>query len=91
MARVIPAESQQRLQAQAQAQALAQDGKKDSGTHFRLPTAVKCEPQVAWVNALISRTFLDFLQEDYWMNKIREKIQNKIGKIHVSFLPHHNV
>ena len=76
MARVIPSESQQRLQEQAKDAA----GKK--GIH--LPTAIRCEPQVAWVNALVTRCFWDFLREEYWVAKIREKIQKKIGKIHVS-------
>ena len=44
----------------------------------------QCEPQILWLNALISRCFLDFLREKYWVEKIRDKIQKKLLKIHVS-------
>jgi hypothetical protein len=43
-----------------------------------------CEPQILWVNALISRLFWDFLRERYWCDKMREKLQKKLSKIHVS-------
>lgn len=42
-----------------------------------------CDPQLLWLNAIISRCFLDFLREKYWTNKIRDKIQKKLEKIHV--------
>lgn len=37
-----------------------------------------------WLNALIGRLFLDFLREKYWAEKMRNKIQNKLCKMHVS-------
>jgi len=39
---------------------------------------------MTWLNALIGRLFLDFLREKYWAEKMREKIQNKLCKMHVS-------
>jgi len=39
---------------------------------------------MTWLNALIGRLFLDFLREKYWAEKMRNKIQNKLCKMHVS-------
>jgi len=39
---------------------------------------------MTWLNALIGRLFLDFLREKYWAEKMRDKIQNKLCKMHVS-------
>lgn len=47
--------------------------------------AEQCDAQLLWLNAIISRCFLDFLREKYWTNKIRDKIQKKLGKMHVGF------
>lgn len=44
------------------------------------------EPTLVWLNALIGRCFLDFLREKYWAEKMREKIQKKLCKMHVSNL-----
>ena len=44
----------------------------------------ECDVQLIWLNALVSRCFMDFLREKYWVEKIREKIQKKLSKIHVS-------
>jgi len=41
---------------------------------------------MTWLNALIGRLFLDFLREKYWAEKMRDKIQNKLCKMHVSHL-----
>lgn len=45
--------------------------------------AESCDAQLLWLNAVISRCFLDFLREKYWTNKIRDKIQKKLSKMHV--------
>ena len=39
---------------------------------------------MTWLNALIGRLFLDFLREKYWAEKMQNKIQNKLCKMHVS-------
>jgi hypothetical protein len=44
------------------------------------------EPTLVWLNALIGRCFFDFLREKYWAEKMREKIQKKLCKMHVSIL-----
>jgi hypothetical protein len=46
-----------------------------------------CEPQLISINSLISRIFWDFLREKYWAEKVAEKIQKKLSKIHVSIHP----
>lgn len=46
---------------------------------------ISCEPQVMWLNALLARVFWDFLREVYWLERVRDKIQAKLKKIHVSF------
>ncbi|XP_064627128.1 testis-expressed protein 2-like isoform X2 [Lineus longissimus] len=46
---------------------------------------IVCEPQLISVNALISRIFWDFLREKYWAEKVAEKIQKKLSKIHVPY------
>lgn len=50
------------------------------------PPGEMCQSQILWLNAIISRCFLDFLREKYWANKIREKIQKKLCKMHVCFI-----
>lgn len=57
----------------------AEPGSKDASA----ASPESCDPQLLWLNAIISRCFLDFLREKYWTNKIRDKIQKKLGKIHV--------
>jgi len=39
---------------------------------------------LVWLNALFGRLFLDFLREKYWAEKMQDKIQNKLCKMHVS-------
>ena len=46
---------------------------------------IDCEPQLLWLNALISRCSWDFLHQKYWADKIMDKLQKKLDKIHVSF------
>ena len=41
------------------------------------------KPSLVWLNALIGRCFMDFLREKYWAEKMREKIQKKLCKMHV--------
>ena len=43
-----------------------------------------CEPYCVWVNTFVSRCFWDFLRETYWANYMKQKIQRKLSKIHVS-------
>jgi len=48
------------------------------------PSDSQIPASMAWLNALIGRLFLDFLREKYWAEKMRDKIQNKLCKMHVS-------
>lgn len=44
---------------------------------------VFCDSQLFWVNALIGRCFFDFLRDKWWADKVKEKLQKKLSKIHV--------
>jgi len=48
------------------------------------PSEGQSPASMTWLNALIGRLFLDFLREKYWAEKMRDKIQNKLCKMHVS-------
>lgn len=41
------------------------------------------QPEMMWVNALLSRFFFDFLHEQCWAEKMKEKLQAMLSKIHV--------
>ena len=45
---------------------------------------VICDSQLIWLNALIGRVLWDLLREKYWADKVYEKIQKKLSKLHVS-------
>ncbi|KAA3675158.1 uncharacterized protein DEA37_0009997 [Paragonimus westermani] len=47
---------------------------------------ISCEPGLIWLNALLGRLFWDFLREAYWLERVRDKIQAKLKKIHVNLL-----
>jgi hypothetical protein len=50
--------------------------------------SIVCEPALLPLNALLGRCFWDFLGDQYWANKVRDKLQKKLTKIHVSrYLP----
>lgn len=62
------------------------DSRASTPDHSPLVSSL-CEPQVLWANALISRLFWDFLREQYWCQKMTDKLQKKLSKIHVSNIP----
>ena len=43
-----------------------------------------CDPMLTPLNALLGRCFWDFLRDSYWVDVVREKLQKKLSKIHVS-------
>jgi hypothetical protein len=43
--------------------------------------AISCEPQVAWINALMTRCFWDCIKDKYWLDVIQEKLQKRLNKI----------
>ncbi|XP_018649757.1 hypothetical protein Smp_022630 [Schistosoma mansoni] len=49
----------------------------------REPVYVSCDTNMIWLNALIGRLLWDFLREPYWLEKIKNKIQAKLKKIHL--------
>ncbi|KAA0195473.1 hypothetical protein HAZT_HAZT006122 [Hyalella azteca] len=40
-------------------------------------------PEVSWINILAGRLLYDFLHNPYWANKIQERIQRKLSKVHL--------
>lgn len=61
---------------------------KDSGTAAsRLPFtgSIICDSQLYWLNALIGRCFYDFLRDRWWTEKVKDKLQRKLSKIHVPY------
>ncbi|XP_068219412.1 LOW QUALITY PROTEIN: testis-expressed protein 2 [Palaemon carinicauda] len=40
---------------------------------------------VSWVNALAGRLFYDFLRNPYWANKVQERVQRKLSKLHIPY------
>ena len=43
-----------------------------------------CDDSTLWMNALVSRLFMDFMRLDVWAERIKTKIERKVQKIHVS-------
>ena len=56
-----------------------------TAVRVRSSREIHCEPVVLWTNAALFRGFWDFLREDYWAEKVRDKIQKKLSKIHVPY------
>ena len=46
--------------------------------------SIICDSQLYWLNGLIGRCFFDFLRDAWWANKVKDKLQRKLSKIHVS-------
>lgn len=44
---------------------------------------VKCEASVLWANSGLARLFFDFFKDEYWAGKVKDKIEKKLGKLHV--------
>ncbi|KAK4475795.1 hypothetical protein MN116_001051 [Schistosoma mekongi] len=44
---------------------------------------INCDTNMIWLNALIGRLLWDFLREPYWLERIKNKIQAKLKKIHL--------
>ncbi|KAK6170117.1 hypothetical protein SNE40_018590 [Patella caerulea] len=51
----------------------------------QLSGSLICDPQLIWLNSLIGRIFWDFLRDVWWAEKVREKLQKKLSKIHVPY------
>lgn len=46
--------------------------------------SIVCDPALLPLNAVIGRCFYDFLGDKYWAEKVKDKLQKKLSKIHVS-------
>lgn len=40
---------------------------------------------VSWINAMAGRLFYDFLRNPYWANKVQERVQRKLSKLHIPY------
>lgn len=47
--------------------------------------SIICDTQLYWINALIGRCFYDFLRNAWWADRVKEKLQRKLSKIHVCY------
>ncbi|KAL8565093.1 hypothetical protein ACOMHN_005296 [Nucella lapillus] len=47
--------------------------------------SIICDSQLYWLNALIGRCFYDFLRDGWWAEKVKDKLQRKLSKIHVPY------
>ena len=41
----------------------------------------KVEPYLAWLNVFLGRAFWDFWHDNYWIDKLHQKIQSRLSKI----------
>ncbi|XP_033737107.1 testis-expressed protein 2-like [Pecten maximus] len=46
---------------------------------------IDCDFNILWLNALINRIFWDFLHEQYFIDKVLDKLQRKLSKIHIPY------
>ncbi|XP_076458729.1 testis-expressed protein 2-like [Babylonia areolata] len=60
---------------------------KEVSASSRLPFtgSIICDSQLYWLNALIGRCFYDFLRDGWWAEKVKDKLQRKLSKIHVPY------
>ncbi|XP_069123225.1 testis-expressed protein 2-like [Argopecten irradians] len=61
-----------------------------SPTHVKKGTPeyvspIDCDFSILWLNALINRIFWDFLHEQYFIDKVLDKLQRKLSKIHIPY------
>lgn len=97
MAKLMPATSEINKQNSSSSKSRRESSTVSASTTPSSPTAREtptsdlppsiidfCEPQLLWINALIGRCLWDFLQDKSWTDKVMEKLQRKLSKIHVS-------
>ncbi|KAK7507902.1 hypothetical protein BaRGS_00000867 [Batillaria attramentaria] len=84
MGHLMPAGAFSRLMSPAHA---AKSDTKDGERVPRLPFtgSIICDSQLYWLNALIGRCFFDFLRDTWWAEKVKDKLQRKLSKIHVPY------
>ncbi|OWF37881.1 testis-expressed protein 2-like [Mizuhopecten yessoensis] len=63
---------------------------QSSPTHVKKGTPeyvspIDCDFSILWLNALINRVFWDFLHEQYFIDKVLDKLQRKLSKIHIPY------
>lgn len=57
---------------------------RNSEAKTTIPRKIICDPVLTPLNAVLGRCFWDFLRDNYWANAMKEKLQKKLSKIHVS-------
>ncbi|KAK7113322.1 testis-expressed protein 2-like [Littorina saxatilis] len=65
----------------------AKNDKESGAPASRLPFtgSIICDSQLYWLNALIGRCFYDFLRDTWWSERVKDKLQRKLSKIHVPY------
>lgn len=61
------------------------DKKMQSVTTGGGAKGIICEPALLPLNAFLGRLFWDFLGDEYWAEKVKEKLQKKLSKIHIPY------
>ncbi|ESO84210.1 hypothetical protein LOTGIDRAFT_211163 [Lottia gigantea] len=81
MGRLMPSEKELKESATSKSSHF----KHDSSDIRQVTGSLVCDPQLIWLNSLVGRCFWDLLQDEWWSEKIREKLQKKLSKIHVPY------
>lgn len=85
MARLMPAERSPKAASPTHTKRDSiKEGKEPMKEWRNYSGSISCDPQLMWLNALLGRCFWDFLLKNYWKDKIQEKLEKKLSKIHVS-------
>ena len=88
MARLLPKDRDSLPSSPAHSGSLKEKQESKVGD-IKLPSsngakAIICDPVLLPVNALLGRCFWDFLRDTYWSGIVKDKLQKKLSKIHVS-------
>lgn len=88
MSRLIPREkdSNPASPTHSTSSAKDKDSKSDKSNVSAVPGSkgIICEAALRPLNAILGRCFWDFLGDQYWADKVKDKLQKKLSKIHVS-------
>ncbi|XP_074647421.1 testis-expressed protein 2-like [Tubulanus polymorphus] len=83
MAKVIPADAS--TTSRSRSYSLMIKDMQRGGGSASIVGQITCDPQMFWFNALLTRTFYDFIRDKYYADKVSEKIQKKLSKIRVPY------
>ncbi|KAL4240932.1 Tabersonine 6 [Mactra antiquata] len=89
MSRLIPRDkdSNPATPVHGSSSAKEKDTKTDKSNVNTVPGSkgIICEPVLRPLNAILGRCFWDFLGDQYWADKVKDKLQKKLSKIHIPY------